>query len=79
MQADDPANTAPKFSDDTDLNTPGKQPDYERSVKENAKGAAVGDAVAATDTDLLFYKISDTTNFSVGQRRPDQDEGEAGP
>ena len=25
----------------------------------------VGDAVVATDTDLLMYSISDTTNFSV--------------
>ena len=65
VQADDPANTAPKFKDDNDPNTPGKQPDAERSVKENVKNAAVGAEVVAADDDLLFYKISDTTNFSV--------------
>ena len=65
VQEDDPANAAPKFSDDNDPNTPGKQPDAERSVVENKKDANVGAAVVAEDKDLLEYSISDTTNFSV--------------
>ena len=65
VQKDDPANTAPKFQDDNDPNTPGKQPDAKRSVKENAKGENVGEPVTADDVDLLMYFISDTDNFKV--------------
>ena len=64
VQKDDPANTAPKFPDDNDPNTPGDQ-DPVRSVKENAKDEKVGDPVAAEDTDLMEYSISDTDNFEV--------------
>ena len=65
VQIADPANTAPKFADDQDLNTAGKQAVAEREVMENAKGANVGDPVVASDADLLMYSISDSTNFSV--------------
>ena len=55
---EDPANTAPKFRDDQDANTPGDQPDAERSVPENVKGMNVGDPVTASDVDLLIYSLS---------------------
>ena len=66
VQIDDPANAAPKFDDDQDPSTPGKQAVAERSVMENAKDAKVGDPVVADDTDLLMYAVSDTVNFDVG-------------
>ena len=62
------ANSAPKFSDDQDPNTPGKQADAARSVVENAKGAAVGDPVTASDADdLLIYSLggADAASFTV--------------
>ena len=69
VQASDSANTAPKFNDDQDPNTPGNQADAMRSVAENAKGATVGDAVTATDadTDLLIYSLSgsDAASFTI--------------
>ena len=65
VQADDPANAAPKFNDDQDPSTPGKQAVAERSVAENAKDERVGDPVVAEDGDLLLYSISDTANFTV--------------
>ena len=69
VQPSDPANTAPKFADDNDPNTPGNQADVERSVAENAKGANVGDAITANDTDLLMYTLSGThaASFEVGR------------
>ena len=64
VQRDDPANTAPKFNDDQDLNTPGDQAVAERSVAENTEGV-VGEAVVAADDDLLMYSVDDTDNFKV--------------
>ena len=64
VQISDPANTAPKFSDDQDPNTPGDQPVAEREVMENME-TTVGDAIKAVDTDLLMYAISDPANFKV--------------
>ena len=64
VQAGDPANTAPKFPDDNDPNTPGDQAVAEREVPEN-KTTTVGAPVRAEDVDLLMYSISDSTNFSV--------------
>ena len=64
VQISDPANTAPKFADDQDPNTPGKQAVAEREVAENMK-TAVGNPVIAFDIDLLMYSVDDTTNFSV--------------
>ncbi|MCY4527777.1 MAG: cadherin domain-containing protein, partial [Chloroflexi bacterium] len=60
VQESDPANTAPKFQDDQDLNTPGEQADASRSVMENEDGAPVGDPVTAADgdDDLLMYSLS---------------------
>ena len=61
-QASNPANTAPVFPDQ-DPNTPGDQSDMAvRSVAENDKGANVGEAVSANDTDgdaLMFALIGD--------------------
>ena len=67
VQAEDPANTAPKFADDQDPNMSGDQADAERSVAENAKGAVVGDPVTAVDddNDLMLYSISDMESFSI--------------
>ena len=67
VQAENPANTAPKFADDQDPNTSGKQADAERMVAENAKGAIVGDPVTAVDddNDLMLYSISDMESFSI--------------
>ena len=68
VEMEDAANAAPKFSDDQDPNTPGKQADASRSVPENAKGANVGDPVTATDTgDLLIYSLSgaDEASFTI--------------
>ena len=74
VQASDPANAAPKFDDDNDPNTPGDQPDVERSVAENDKGATVGDPVVANDSvDLLMYTIggADASSFEI-----DRDKGQ---
>ena len=69
VQGSDPANTAPKFDDDQDLNTPGDQADAMRSVVENDDDAPVGDAVSAGDgnNDLLMYSLSgdDASSFTV--------------
>ena len=69
VEVEDPANTAPKFRDDQDANTPGDQADAERSVPENKKGANVGDPVTASDAnkDLLIYSLSgaDAESFTV--------------
>ena len=67
VEVEDPANTAPKFRDDQDANTPGDQADAERSVPENVKGASVGDPVTASDADLLIYSLSgaDAASFTV--------------
>ena len=72
MQADvereNAANTAPKFSDDQDPNTPGDQADAARSVPENEKDANVGEPVTANDPgDLLIYSLSgaDASSFTV--------------
>ena len=67
VQAENPANTAPKFADDQDPNMSGDQADAERSVAENAKGAVVGDPVTAVDddNDLMLYSISDMESFSI--------------
>jgi hypothetical protein len=64
VQIDDPANTAPKFADDQDPNTPGDQPVAEREVPENME-TTVGDAIVATDTDLLMYSVDPDDNFKV--------------
>ena len=56
VQINDPANTAPKFADDQDPNTPGKQAVAEREVPENKK-TAVGNPVIAFDIDLLMYSV----------------------
>ena len=64
VQESDPANTAPKFADDQDLNKAGDQADAERSVVENEEGAGTGNAVTADDTDLLIYTISGTDSDS---------------
>ncbi len=58
VQLENPANTAPKFRDDQDANTPGDQADAERSVPENANNTNVGDPVTASDADLLIYSLS---------------------
>ena len=47
VQVSNAANTAPKFDNDQDPNTPGKQADAMREVVENEKGAAAGDPVIA--------------------------------
>ena len=67
VQISDPANTAPKFEDDQDFNTPGDQADAMRSVVENDDDATVGDPVAADDDDLLMYSLSgdDASSFDV--------------
>ena len=69
VQVSDPANTAPKFDDDQDFNTPGDQADAMRSVPENDDDANVGDAVSAGDAngDLLMYSLSgdDASSFTV--------------
>ena len=69
VQAGNPANSAPKFEDDQDVNTPGDQGDAERSVAENADGANVGDPVTALpmDGDLLMYTLSgaDAGSFEI--------------
>ena len=64
VQKDDPANAAPKFNDDQDPNTPGKQAVAERSIAENMK-TTVGEPVSADDADLLVYSVDDMDNFSV--------------
>ena len=69
VQAENPANSAPKFADDQDVNTPEDQADAERSVEENDKGANVGDPVTAlpVDGDLLLYTLSgdDAGSFKI--------------
>ena len=68
VEVENPANAAPKFRDDQDANTPGDQADASRSVSENAKGAAVGDPVTASDAgDLLIYSLSgaDAASFEI--------------
>ena len=71
VQAENPANSAPKFEDDQDVNTPGDQGDAERSVAENADGANVGDPVTALpmDGDLLLYSVSgaDVGSFKINR------------
>ena len=67
VQIADPANAAPKFDPDQDLNTPGNQADAMRMVPENKDGEPVGNAVSATDKDLLTYALSgdDASAFKV--------------
>ena len=68
VEKEDPANTAPKFRDDQDPNTPGDQPDAERSVPENANNANVGNPVTASDPgDMLIYSLSgaDASSFKI--------------
>ena len=69
VETEDPANTAPKFRDDQDANTPGDQADAERSVPENANNTNVGDPVTASDSngDLLIYSLSgaDASAFKI--------------
>ncbi|MCY4528762.1 MAG: cadherin domain-containing protein, partial [Chloroflexi bacterium] len=67
VQIADPANAAPKFDNDQDLNTPGDQADATRMVKENADGEPVGNAVSADDKDQLTYALSgdDASAFKV--------------
>ena len=70
VQESNAANTAPKFNDDQDPNTPGDQADAEREVPENEKGFAVGDPVIADDADsgdLLIYSLSgpDAASFTI--------------
>ena len=67
VQEENPANTAPKFSDDQDPNTAGKQADAERSVPENAESMNVGDPVTASDADMLIYSIggTDAASFTI--------------
>ena len=69
VQASDPANTAPKFDDDQDLNAPGDQADAMRSVPENEDEEPVGDPVSADDgdNDLLMYALTgdDASPFTV--------------
>ena len=71
VQAENPANSAPKFEDDQDVNTPGDQADAERSVPENADGENVGDPVTALpmDGDLLLYTLSggDAGSFKINR------------
>ena len=71
VQAENPANSAPKFADDQDVNTPEDQADAERSVEENDKGANVGDPVTAlpVDGDLLLYTLSgdDAGSFKINR------------
>ncbi len=69
VQVSRPDNTAPKFADDQNLNTPGDQADAVRSVAENLVGN-VGDPVSAVDADgdLLIYTLSgpDAASFTIG-------------
>ena len=71
VQKENPANSAPKFADDQDVNTPGDQADAERSVEENKSGANVGDPVTANpvDGDLSLYTISgdDSGSFKINR------------
>ena len=70
VQASDSTNTAPKFADDQDTDTPGVQANATRTVDENQPvGTAVGDAVTADpkDGDLLIYSLSgpDAASFTI--------------
>ena len=68
VQAVDPANGAPEFANDQDLNTPGDQADAMRSVPERLDDEPVGGAVTARDDDpLLTYSLSgdDATTFKT--------------
>ena len=69
VQVSRPDNTAPKFADDQDPNTPGDQADAVRSVAENLVGN-VGSPVTADDADgdLLIYTLSgpDAASFTIG-------------
>ena len=68
VEVENPANAAPKFSDDQDPNTPGKQADATRSVAENVKDMNVGDPVTASDKDdKLIYSLSgaDAASFTI--------------
>ena len=81
VQVSDPANTAPKFAADQDPNTAGNQADAMRSVVENEKGMAVGDAVTATDADgdLLVYSLGgpDAASFTIDSGlKADDSEGQ---
>ena len=71
VQGSDPANTAPKFSDQ-DLTALGDQSDEtSRSVVENTpSGQNVGTAVTADDADLLLYSLSgtDADSFTVNEQ-----------
>ena len=71
VQSENPANSAPKFEDDQDVNTPGDQADAERSVPENESGENVGDPVTAlpVDGDLLLYSFSgdDMGSFKINR------------
>ena len=71
-------NTAPKFRDDQDANTPGDQADADRSVPENVKGANVGDPVTANDGDKLIYSLSgaDASSFTIVSGLKGRGEGE---
>ena len=64
VQLSDPANSAPAFLKDNDPNTPGDQEVAEREVPENME-TTVGDAVVATDVDLLMYSVDPDDNFKV--------------
>ena len=68
VQVSRPDNTAPKFADDQNPNTPGDQADAVRSVAENLVGN-VGDPVTADpiDGDLLIYTLSgpDEASFTI--------------
>ena len=71
VQAIPPSNAAPKFSEDFEPNTPGKQADATLSVAENEDvGTSVGTAIIATDSDSnekLIYTLSgaDAASFTV--------------
>ena len=68
IQVENPANTAPKFSDDQDPNTSGDQADAARSVDENEdEGTNVGDPVTASDKDKLIYSLggADMASFEI--------------
>ena len=71
VQPENPANSAPKFADDQDVNTPEDQADAERSVSENAGDENVGDPVTAlpVDGDLLLYSLSgsDMESFKINR------------
>ena len=67
VQAVRGSNTAPKFADDQDPNTPDDQEEAARSVAENTEaGSTVGDPVTADpkDGDVLTYTLWDSDGTS---------------